>query len=83
MEITTYSNFRKNLKALMDKVFESRSPLFVKRANGEDMVLLSLEEYNSMQETLHLLHSPRNAQRLNESLKELANGDGLTQTLID
>ena len=67
----------------MDKVFESKAPLFVTRSNGEDMVVLSLEEYNSMQETLHLLRSPRNAQRLTESIEELNNGGGAAKSLVD
>ena len=83
MEITTYSNFRKNLKALMDRVFESKAPLFVTRSNGEDMVVLSMDEFNSMQETLHLLRSPRNAQRLNESIDELESGGGKAKSLMD
>ena len=48
MEITTYSNFRQNLKTFMDKVFESKSPLFVTRSNGEDVVVLSREDYNGI-----------------------------------
>lgn len=83
MQITTYSDFRKNLKALMDKVFESKAPLFVTRSNGEDMVLLSLDEYNSMQETLHLLQSPKNAKRLSESIDELDRGEGMAKVLKD
>ncbi len=55
MEITTYSNFRQNLKTFMDLVFSSRSPLFVTRSKGEDIVVMSKAEYESIQETLHLL----------------------------
>ncbi|MEL6560047.1 MAG: type II toxin-antitoxin system prevent-host-death family antitoxin [Bacteroidota bacterium] len=81
MEITTYSNFRQNLKSFMDKVFETRSPLFVTRSNGEDIVVLSKEDYDGIQETLHLLSSPKNAQRLKESIKELNKGDGTKRDL--
>ena len=48
----------------MDKVFNSKSPVFVTRSNGEDVVVLSKEEYDGIQETLHLLSSPKNALRL-------------------
>ena len=68
MEITTYSNFRQNLKSFMDKVFDSKAPVFVTRSNGEDIVVLSKEEYDGMQETLHLLSSPKNALRLKQSV---------------
>ena len=82
MEITTYSNFRQNLKSFMDKVFETRSPLFVTRSNGEDIVVLSKEDYDGIQETLHLLSSPKNAQRLKESIEELNKGDGTKRDLF-
>ena len=83
MEITTYSNFRQNLKAFMDKVFDSKSPLFITRSNGEDVVVLSKEEYDGIQETLHLLSSPKNAQRLKESLEEYEKGGGQVRDLIE
>jgi antitoxin YefM len=82
MEITTYSNFRKNLKGFMDKVFDARSPLFVTRTNGEDVVVLSKEEYDGMQETMHLLSSPKNAQRLKDSIEEFERGGGQKRELI-
>lgn len=83
MEITTYSNFRQNLKSFMDKVFDSKSPLYVTRSNGEDVVVISKEDYEGMQETLHLLSSPKNAQRLKESLEEFERGGGEIRDLID
>ncbi len=83
MEITTYSNFRQNLKAFMDKVFQSKSPLFVTRSNGEDIVVLSKEDYDGIQETLHLLSSPKNAQRLKESIEEFENGGGQLREIIE
>lgn len=76
MQITTYSNFRRQLKAYTDQVFESKAPLRISRKNGQDMVLLSSKEYHGMRETLKLLGSPKNAQRLAESIKELNKGDG-------
>jgi len=83
MEITTYSNFRQNLKAFLDKVFDSKSPVFVTRSNGEDVVVLSKDEYEGMQETLHLLSSPKNAQRLNESIEEYKRGGGQEKELLE
>ena len=83
MEITTYSNFRQNLKTFLDKVFDSKSPVFVTRANGEDVVVISKDEYEGMQETLHLLSSPKNAQRLKESIEEYEQGGGKEKGLIE
>ncbi|MFY0686715.1 MAG: type II toxin-antitoxin system prevent-host-death family antitoxin [Cyclobacteriaceae bacterium] len=83
MEITTYSNFRQNLKSFMDKVFSSRDPLFVTRSNGEDIVVMSKQDYEGIQATLHLLSSPKNAQRLKESIEEFEAGGGIHRTLLD
>lgn len=83
MEITTYSNFRQNLKAFLDKVFDSKSPVFVTRSNGADVVVLSKDEYEGMQETLHLLSSPKNAQRLKDSIDEYQKGGGQEKGLLE
>lgn len=83
MEVTSYTNFRQHLKSFMDSVFKNRTPLFVTRTNGEDMVLLSKADYESMEETLHLLSSPENAKRLNEGIEQYKKGDTVTKTLED
>jgi len=67
----------------MDKVFEMRAPLFVTRSNGEDVVVLSKNDYEGIQETLHLLSSPKNAQRLKDSIKEYELGGGEVHELLD
>jgi len=83
MEITTYSNFRRNLKSFLDNVFDNHVPLFVTRTNGEDVVVLSKSDYNSMKETLHLLTSPTNAQRLKEAKDQIEAGKGTNRDLIE
>ena len=80
MEITTYSNFRQNLKAFMDSVLKNRAPLFVTRTKG---VMLSKEDYESMEETLYLLSNPRNAERLAKGLREYEEGKGVKRDLVD
>jgi antitoxin YefM len=82
MEITTYTNFRQHLKSFLDKVFNSRSPLYVTRANGEDVVVMSKADYESMQETFHLLKSPQNAKRLLEGIEEYERGGGKERDLL-
>jgi len=67
----------------MDKVFEMRAPLFVTRSNGEDVVVMSKNDYEGIQETLHLLSSPKNAQRLKDSIKEYELGGGEVHELLD
>ncbi|MBN2523388.1 MAG: type II toxin-antitoxin system prevent-host-death family antitoxin [Bacteroidales bacterium] len=83
MEITTYSNFRQNLKGFMDMVFKSRVPLFVTRSKGDDVVVLSMTDYESMQETIHLLSSPKNAERIAIALEEYKQGRGERKELTD
>lgn len=83
MDITNYSDFRQNLKSFLDKVFESRKPIFVTRPNGQNVVVLSQEEYDGMQETLHLMSSPKNASRLKESIAEFESNGGLQKDLIE
>lgn len=83
MEITTYSNFRQNLKSYLDKVLADHSPLFVTRAKGEDVVVMSKADYDSIHETFYLLKNPANATHLLESLKELNEENGMEKYLID
>ncbi len=74
MEITTLSQFRRNMKSYFDKVLEMGKPLFISRPKGLDLVLMSKSEYNSMQETFHLLKSPKNAERLLKSIESDKSG---------
>jgi len=83
MEITTYSNFRQNLKHFMDMVLNARVPLFVTRSQGNDVVVLSKSDYESMQETIHLLSSPKNAARLAIGIEEYNEGKGVKKDLIE
>ena len=75
MEITTYSNFRQHLKSFLDKVMESNTPLYVKRTKGEDVVVLSKSDYESMEETLYLLSSEKNRTHLLKSIKQAEKGE--------
>lgn len=83
MTVTTYSNFRQNLKSLLDKVFATNTPLYIKRKSKEDMVVLSKSDYDSLQETLHLLSSPKNAERLLSGIEKFNKGEYTEQKLIE
>ncbi len=83
MEITSYSNFRQHLKSFLDKVFETHSPLFVTRSNGEDVVVMSKNDYESIQETLYLLSSHKNAERLAQGIQEYEAGKGIHRKLTE
>jgi antitoxin YefM len=74
MGYVSYTELRQNLKKHLDDVCESSAPLVVTRQNGEPIVLLSLAEYESLEETLHLLRDPINAERLLRSIGEAEAG---------
>ena len=74
MGYVSYTELRQNLKKHLDNVCESNAPLVVTRQSGESVVLLSLAEYESLQETLHLLRDPINAERLLRSIWEAEAG---------
>ncbi len=83
MLATSYSNFRQDLKMFFDKVNTQHTPLLVTRAKGEDIVVLSKADYDSMEETFYLLKSPKNAARLLKSIENLEEGNGAQKELIE
>ena len=68
MRHVSFTELRQNLKKHLDAACKSRAPLVVTRQNGASVVVLSLEEYERIDETLHLLRSPANAVRLKRSI---------------
>lgn len=74
MNILTFSEARAGLKAVMDDVCTDYSPTVITRQGGEAVVMLSLADFNSIEETLYLLGSPKNAGRLLESYEQLKAG---------
>ncbi len=83
MEITTFTAFRQNMKAYFEKVLSMGTPLFITRPKGRDVVLMSVSEYNSMQETFHLLKSPKNAERLLKAIDQDKTEGGTQRELLD
>lgn len=83
MEVTSYSKFRENMKSYLDNVVNDSRPLYVTRTNGEDVVVLSKSDYESMQETYYLMSSPKNAERLLEAIKDLDEGKCVKRDLIE
>ena len=74
MKILTFSEARAGLKAVMDDVCTDSSPTVITRQSGDPVVMLSLADFNSIEETLYLLGSPKNASRLLESFEQLKAG---------
>jgi len=74
MIAANYSEFRTNLKKYLDSVEDNNETLIIKRKTGKGTVLISLDEYNSLMETIHLLSSRKNADRLYESIQQMKSG---------
>jgi len=83
MEVTTFTHARQNLAKLMDEVERDGVPYVVTRQGKKPVVMISLEEWNSIVETLHLQASPVNAKRLEEAIAELNAGRGIAKSLDD
>jgi antitoxin YefM len=83
MEIVTYSETRANLKAIMDRAVNDHIPIAITRQRGKPVVMIDLDDWNAIQETMYLLSTPNNARRLMESIAELDAGKGTERELIN
>ena len=83
MIAANYTEFRTALKDYLDSVENDKETLIIKRKSGKGAVLISLEEYNSIMETLHLLSSKVNAQRLFDSMEQMKDGTTVQNGLIE
>lgn len=83
MIAANFTEFRTGLKKYLDCVEDNNETLIIKRGSGNGAVVLSLSEYNSITETLHLLSSKANADRLYESIRQLNEGKGFQKELIE
>ena len=68
MDAVSYSDLRRNLKTYMDRVFHDHESLIITRKNDENLVIISIEEYNSLMETNYLLSTEANAKHLAASI---------------
>lgn len=82
MIAANYTEFRTGLKRYLDDVEKNNETLIIKRGSGKGAVLISLDEYNSIMETVHLLSSKANAEWLYESINQMKKGKGLEKDLI-
>lgn len=83
MQTETFSNTRANLKAIMDRVVADHVPVKITRQKGEGVVMVSESDWASMEETLYLMSSPRNAERLLEAIRGLETGEGEEHELVE
>jgi antitoxin YefM len=79
MEIVTYSETRANLKAIMDRVVNDHTPIAITRQRGKPVVMVDLDDWNAMRETMYLLSTPNNAKRLMESIADAEAGRNMIE----
>ena len=81
MDAVSYSSARANLASTMDRVCNDHEALIITRNGDQSVVMLSLEDYNALQETAYLLRGPVNARRLLSALEQLEAGKGTGREL--
>jgi len=83
MLTTTLSDFRKDIKKYLDNVTSNYETLLINRGKDTGVVIISLDEYNSLRATQHELSSKKNEQRLDAAIEKLKTGDSFQKDLID
>lgn len=83
MQITTVSDFRKDMKAYLDRVAKNFETLIINRGKDSGIVVMSLEEYNSLMATNHELSSRKNELRLDSAIEKLKKGETFSNDLIE
>lgn len=83
MDAISYSAARAELASNMTRVCENHEPIIITRNGAESVVMLSLEDYQALEETAYLLRSPANAKRLLDAITELDSGKGFERTLSE
>ena len=83
MDTITYTFARGNLAKTMKKVCDDHSPVVITRKSSRPVVMMSLEDFQALEETAYLLRSPKNASRLLESIAELQAGKGSEKELVE
>jgi len=82
MLTTTISDFRNNIKRYLDRVTENFETLIINRGKDQGVVIMSLEEYNSLNATRYELSSQKNEQRLDTAIQKFKKGETFTKELI-
>jgi len=83
MDAISYTAARANLAKTMAKVCDDHAPVIITRKSESPVVMMSLEDYEAMEETTYLLRSPANAKQLLDSIAELDAGNGVDRELIE
>jgi antitoxin YefM len=83
MRVVSFTEARNGLKAVLDAVVNDADTTLITRRDSEDAVVMSLDYYNSLMETVYLLRSPANAGHLTKSIEQFKNGKVTPRDVID
>lgn len=83
MQVVNFTEARNNLKAIFDRVYHNSEAVIVNRKNAENVVIISLDEYNALNETEYLLRSPKNKEMLLKSIASAKAGRVSERELIE
>ncbi len=83
MDVLSFTATRQNLKDVMDRVVEDHTPVLITRQKAESVVMVSLSDWNAMEESARLLSSPTNASRLAKAMAQLDAGRGVEREPIE
>lgn len=83
MKTMSYTESRARYAEVLDGVIDDREEVIITRAGHESVVIVSLEDYESLRETAYLMRSPANARRLLDAMERLEDGDGETHDLAE
>ena len=83
MKVVNFSDARNNFKKVIDEVVENADYTIISRRNSEDAIVMSLNTFNSIMETFHLLKSPANTEHLSKSIKQYKQGKARGRELIN
>ena len=83
MRVVSFTEARNGLKSVLDNIVNDADTTVITRRDSEDAVVMSLDYYNSLMETVHLLRSPANAEHLNRSISQYKQGQSKTRELLD
>lgn len=83
MKVITFSDARNRLKSVLDQVVDDADYTIISRRDAGDAVVMSLDQFNGLMETVHLLRSPANAAHLSESIQQYRSGKTEKHGLMD
>lgn len=83
MKAINYTTARQNLARVMEEVRDGHEPVIITRQSESAVVMMSLEDYQALEETAYLLRSPKNTRRLLDAIQQLEQGSGKARELVD